>query len=53
MLFGSVLIVIGLILLFLMFLFNVWYIVLSVIGYLLFGIGLGVYVILFMDIVVV
>lgn len=43
MLLGSALTVIGLILLSLTFLPNAWYIASSVIGYLLFGTGLGVY----------
>lgn len=44
---------IGLILLLLIFLLEMWYIVFSIVGYLLFGIGLGLYVILLIDIVVV
>ena len=43
LLLGSALTVIGLILLSLTFLPNAWYIASSVIGYLLFGTGLGVY----------
>ena len=43
MLLGSALTVIGLILLSLTFLPNAWYITSSVIGYLLFGTGLGIY----------
>lgn len=52
MLLGIFIVVIGIVFILLVFLLGIFYVISCVVGYLCFGLGLGIYVIFFIDIVI-